>query len=702
MSFLFDSSNSIYFKKAQTDPVEQTTTQQKSNVDKYDPSKDLDLELAKQQGDQTLEDVQTYETERFYDRAIMRSFGFQESDLKQIEFIAKENNIPPKTLYQLLRFTADSATASSLSALDWFIMYSQVYFNTRSIFLVEELSKLANDLISKNLNLPLLDILKKVAIKQTSPFLEDINSFFETREDREAFKRMIGLALATPQDAEDKAAFAYQSALDAKNRAFQLTQISKGLIKMLGKAPFLQQEARALDYMRQFYAGANQAAAMRAWRDVFRTLNLGQSIVNEGKSMIIDSSQPLQEKKASYTKMIRISQNNEFANLQKQWNDISGKLKLKIPSYIQQFNIIDQAVNGIVSANTSDTGNNQNLINQSQQQLLSVVEQSPEIKAGYQNAQQAEMKKEQASNQKTAQSDAEKAGRSFGQFAGSIGPLLAALAGVGSSLLSEDYRTTLSSVGNFILYLLNIGRQSGGTAESAKMDPAQQAEFKKTTSYLHNLSGQSQELAKLEQIIQNFETNKDKYEKLAESTAGTAVKLNRSDSQTPAVVGNEFQVYSQYKSLIDKLAATMSAYDKYIAINRNTLKSKIINQPKPADYPGTDDDWTRFGMTVSNILQNKIADRQEVTSMYTKLYGLSAIIDKMVKQNKILQEFTAIDEEAKGISQVLGPGAIQQVMLGEGGIIDRVQQIYDLQKQAKNVLINKINKLKSSSQKGAK
>lgn len=701
MSFLFDSSNSIYFKKAQTDQTEGTTTQPKSNVDKYDPSKDLDLELAKQQGDQTLEDVQTYETERFYDRAIMRSFGFQESDLKQIEAIAKENNIPPKTLYQLLRFTADSATASSLSALDWFIMYSQVYFNTRSIFLVEELSKLATDLISKNLNIPLLDILKKVAIKQTSPFLEEVNSFFENREDREAFKRMIGLALATPQDAEDKAAFAYQSALDAKNRAFQLTQISKGLIKMLGKAPFLQQEARALDYMRQFYAGANQAAALRAWRDVFRTLNLGQSIVNEGKSMIIDSSQPLQEKKASYNKMIRTAQNNEFVNLQKQWNDVSSKLKFKIPSYIQQFNMIDQAVNGFVAANTSDTGNNQNLINQSQQQLLSVVEQIPEIKAGYQNAQQAEMNKGQASNQKTAQtapSDAENAGRSFGKLAGGLGPVLAALGGITTSLINEDYRTTLSAVGNFILYFMNIGREAGGTAQSAQN--VNSVEFKKTTSYLHNLSGQSQELAKLEQIIQNFETNKDKYEKLAESTAGTAVKLNRSDSQTPAVVGNEFQVYSQYKSLIDKLAVTMSAYDKYVAINRNTLKSKIINQPKPADFSGSDDDWARFGMTVSNILQNKIADRQEVVNMYTKLYGLSAIIDKMVKQNKILQEFTAIDAEAKGISEVLGPGAIQQVMLGEGGIIDRVQQIYDLQKQAKNVLINKINKLKSTS--GAK
>jgi hypothetical protein len=81
--------------------------------------------------------------------------------------------------------------------------------------------------------------------------------------------------------------------------------------------------------------------------------------------------------------------------------------------------------------------------------------------------------------------------------------------------------------------------------------------------------------------------------------------------------------------------------------------------------------------------------------MYIKLYGISTIIDKIVKQNKILQEFVAIDEEAKGISKVLGPGAIQQVMLGDGGIIDRVQNILQLQKEAKNVLINKINQLKN-------
>ena len=150
MSFLFDSSNSIYLKKAQTDPDAeiQTSTQPKSNVNKYDPKKDLDLELAKQQDSKSLEDVQTYESERFYDRALMRSFGASESDLKQIEGIAKNNNIPPKTLYQLMRFSADSATASSLAVLEWFMVYTQVYFNTRSIGLVEELSKSATDIIA--------------------------------------------------------------------------------------------------------------------------------------------------------------------------------------------------------------------------------------------------------------------------------------------------------------------------------------------------------------------------------------------------------------------------------------------------------------------------------------------------------------------------------------------------------------------------
>ena len=695
MSFLFDSSNSIYFKKAQTDPTAEVTPQPKSNVEKYDPKKDLDLELAKQQDSKSLEDVQTYESERFYDRALMRSFGASESDLKQIEGIAKNNNIPPKTLYQLMRFSADSATASALPVLEWFIVYSQVYFNTRSINLVEELSKSATDIIAKNLNIPLLDILKSIAIKHTSPFLEDVNALFENNEDRQAFKRMIGLALATPQDAEDKAYFAYQSATDAKNRAYQMTQIGKGLVKMLASAPFLQQEARALDYMRQFYLGANQEAGIRAWRDVFRTLNLGQSLVNEGKSMLLDSSQPIQEKKASFAKMVRVAQNQEFAQLQKEWADVSSKLKVKLPTYFQQFSTMDQAINGFVSANTSETGPNQNLINQSQQQLLSVVEQIPEIKAGFQNAQKLEAEKQQAANQRTAQSEAEKAGRSFGKLAGFLGPLLTALGGVAVSLTSEDYRSTLSAVGNFILYFINLGREIGGTATSGTLNQEQQAAFTKSTQVLHQISGQGQELAKLDQMIQSFNKNKEKYEQLAESTSGTAVKLNRANSTTPAVVGSEFQVYSQYKTLIDKIRVTLAAYDKYIAIIKYSLQNKIINKPKPADFTGTDDDWIRFGAVSSDILQVKIAERQEVNNMYIKLYGISTIIDKIVKQNKILQEFAAIDEEAKGISQVLGPGAIQQVMLGDGGIIDRVQQIYQLQKEAKNVLINKINQLKN-------
>lgn len=695
MSFLFDSSNSIYFKKAQTDPTAEVTPQPKSNVEKYDPKKDLDLELAKQQDSKSLEDVQTYESERFYDRALMRSFGASESDLKQIEGIAKSNNIPPKTLYQLMRFSADSATASALPVLEWFIVYSQVYFNTRSINLVEELSKSATDIIAKNLNIPLLDILKSIAIKHTSPFLEDVNALFENNEDRQAFKRMIGLALATPQDAEDKAYFAYQSAMDAKNRAYQMTQIGKGLVKMLASAPFLQQEARALDYMRQFYLGANQEAGIRAWRDVFRTLNLGQSLVNEGKSMILDSSQPIQEKKASFVKMVRVAQNQEFAQLQKEWADVSSKLKIKLPTYIQQFSIMDQAINGFVSANTSETGPNQNLINQSQQQLLSVVEQIPEIKAGFQNAQKLEAEKQQAANQRTAQSEAEKAGRSFGKLTGFLGPLLTALGGVAVSLTSENYRNTLSAVGNFILYFINLGRESGGTATSGTLNQEQQQAFTKSTQVLHQISGQGQELAKLDQMIQSFNKNKEKYEQLAESTSGTAVKLNRANSATPAVVGSEFQVYSQYKTLIDKIRVTLAAYDKYIAIIKSSLQNKIINKPKPADFTGTDDDWIRFGAVSSDILQVKIAERQEVNNMYIKLYGISTIIDKIVKQNKILQEFTAIDEEAKGISQVLGPGAIQQVMLGDGGIVDRVQNILQLQKEAKNVLINKINQLKN-------
>jgi hypothetical protein len=704
MSFLFDSSNSIYFKKAQTDPADDANAspaQPASNVQKYDPKKDLDLELAKQQDTKSLEDVQTYESERFYDRAIMRSFGASESDLKKIETIAKNNNIPPKTLYQLIRFSSDSATASSLPVLEWFIVYSQVYFNTRSINLVEELSKSATELISKNVNIPLLDILKSISIKQSSPFLEDINSFFENNEDRQTFKRMVGLALATPQDAEDKAYFAYQSAMDAKNKSYQMTQIAKGLVKMLGSAPFLQQEARALDYMRQFYLGANQAAGIRAWRDVFRTLNLGQTLVNEGKSMFVDSSQPIQEKKASLTKMIREAQNQEFAQVQKQWSDVSAKLKSKYPQYSGQFSTIDQAVNGMTNAQKDPSKIDQNLLNQSQQQLLSVIEQVPEIKAGYQNTIQEQQKNsEQASGQRTAQSDAEKAGRSFGEIvANPATAILASLTKVGFSIVSEDYRSTLSAVGNLIFWFMSYFRQIGGTAKSGELDQAQQTAFNQATVTLHNVSGQAQELNKLDQMIKSFEQNKDKYEKLAESTAGTAVKLNRADSSTPAVVGDEFQVYSQYKTLIDKIRVTLAAYDKYIAIIKASLQNKIINKPKPANFTGTDDDWIRFGQQASNILQTKIADRQEINNMYIKLYGISTIIDKIVKQNKILQEFVAIDEEAKGISQVLGPGAIQQVMLGDGGIIDRVQNILKLQKEAKNVLINKINELKSGSAK---
>jgi len=702
MSFLFDSSNSIYFKKAQTDPDAeiQTSTQPKSNVNKYDPKKDLDLELAKQQDSKSLEDVQTYESERFYDRALMRSFGASESDLKQIEGIAKNNNIPPKTLYQLMRFSADSATASSLPVLEWFMVYTQVYFNTRSIGLVEELSKSATDIIAKNLNIPLLDILKSIAIKHSSPYLEDVNALFENNEDRQAFKRMIGLALATPQDAEDKAYFAYQSASDAKNRAYQMTQIGKGLVKMLASAPFLQQEARALDYMRQFYLGANQEAGIRAWRDVFRTLNLGQSLVNEGKSMLLDSSQPIQEKKASFAKMVRVAQNQDMIRIQKQWADVSSKLKLKMPTYIQQFNTIDQSINGIVSANSSETGPNQKLINQSHQQLLSVVEQIPEIKAGYESTQQEEAQKQQSTQQRTAQnadaSSAEKAGRNFGAITGNfVSAVLGSIASVGFSLANEDYRSTLSNIGKFILYWINLYRESGGTATSGTLDQAQQAAFTKSTQVLHQISGQGQELAKLDQMIQSFNKNKAKYEELAESTSGTAIKLNRANSATPAVVGSEFQVYSQYKTLIDKIRVTLAAYDKYIAIIKASLQNKIINKPKPADFTGSDDDWIRFGAVSSDILQVKIAERQEVNNMYIKLYGISTIIDKIVKQNKILQEFAAIDEEAKGISQVLGPGAIQQVMLGDGGIIDRVQNILQLQKEAKNVLINKINKLKN-------
>lgn len=706
MSFLFDSSNSIYFKKAQTDPTAEAIPEPKSNVEKYDPKKDLDLELAKQQDSKSLEDVQTYESERFYDRALMRSFGASESDLKQIEGIAKSNNIPPKTLYQLMRFSADSATASALPVLEWFIVYSQVYFNTRSINLVEELSKSATDIIAKNLNIPLLDILKSIAIKHTSPFLEDVNALFENNEDRQAFKRMIGLALATPQDAEDKAYFAYQSAIDAKNRAYQMTQIGKGLVKMLASAPFLQQEARALDYMRQFYLGANQEAGIRAWRDVFRTLNLGQSLVNEGKSMLLDSSQPIQEKKASFVKMLRVAQNQDMSQIQKQWADVSSNLKVKIPNYFKQFNTIDQAVNGIVSANSSETGQNQNLINQSLQQLLSVVEQVPEIKAGYESTQQQETQiqqqqatgqRQQRTSQNADASSAEKAGRSFGALTGNmVSSILGSIASVGFSLANEDYRSALSNVGNFILYLINLYRESRGTATSGTLDDEQQKAFTKSTQVLHQISGQGQELAKLDQMIQSFNKNKEKYEQLAESTSGTAVKLNRANSATPAVVGSEFQVYSQYKTLIDKIRVTLAAYDKYIAIIKYSLQNKIINKPKPADFTGTDDDWIRFGAVASDILQVKIAERQEVNNMYIKLYGISTIIDKIVKQNKILQEFAAIDEEAKGISQVLGPGAIQQVMLGDGGIIDRVQQIYQLQKEAKNVLINKINQLKNN------
>ena len=178
------------------------------------------------------------------------------------------------------------------------------------------------------------------------------------------------------------------------------------------------------------------------------------------------------------------------------------------------------------------------------------------------------------------------------------------------------------------------------------------------------------------------------FKELIESTKSSAVSIGTGQANTSqnGVLGNPTQVYLTYQKITAKLQYIINIADVYLAKYKMTLE-KMKQNPAAYAQPGQSDQDIQNFLVFLDLDYLRISNsRMTAVSLYTEIYSISKIADKIQQQNQILQKFKAIDTQAKGISKVLGPGALQQVLLGENGIFDRVQKIRKLELEAKNKL----------------
>lgn len=687
MSFFFDKSNSIFIKSAQ------------SNGEPYKAKDDIQLEMAKNQGEQAQE-LSKYEEEKGEVKGLLRSYGLTDQDIEFIESF----KLPKDLLLEMTKKVIEAVNQSGLSGQfdNWFKLATQSYFNTRNWTITEQLLSTTAELQGKYVNFPILGSMLSALKGQTSPELISImnSAFAEDQKDANIFKSMIGLAQLSPKSTEEEAYFAYKQMLDNKTYQADLTERAKGLTDMLQSSAYLAEEARMLEALRKFYEGANLTAPIRAWRGVLRALNLGQNIKAQGTSMISGAGSGKENKQtgASSKPNIRIALDASSANLIKdfvaKWPEFYRLANIALMfnpnknQISQGLQIIDQAVKSLSTAKYDNTPEDNAKVSQSIANLAQSTKYIPQLQQAQQESMlQAQKVASDNTRNVLAQDAATNLGQGFGYgVGGATMPL--GLAGGISAFMAGDYNRALSILGSTATAIINTINEQKGSAKVEGLTSPELKNQRDAISVLNAASGQSELMNKYFNLIEQFSKDQNNFKELIDSTKSSVVSIGTGQAGTneKGVLGSPTQVFLTYQNIITKLKKIIEVFDRYLAIYNSTLE-KIKQNPAAFKQPGqTDEDVSNF---ISILEYNSIRYknlRMKAVSFYTDIYSISKIADKIQQQNEILQKMKAIDTQAKGVSEVLGPGALQQVLLGENGIYDRVQKIRALEIDAKNKL----------------
>ena len=689
MSFFFDKSNSIFIKSAQ------------ASGEAYKAKDDVQLEMAKNQGEQA-SDISKFEEEKGEVKGLLRSYGLNEADIQFVESL----KLPKDLLLEMTKKVIEAVNESGLTGQfdNWFKLATQSYFNSRNWKITEQLLNSAAQLQGKYINFPILGSVLSAVKGQTNPEIMSMMNaaFAEDQKDANVFRSLIGLAQLSPKSSEEEAYFAYKQMMDNKNYQADLTERVKGLTDMLQSSAYLAEEARMLEALRKFYEGANMAAPIRAWRGVLRALNLGQNIKAQGVSMISGAgSNENKQTGASSKRNIRIALDATSTNLIKdfiaKWPEFYRLANISLmfnpnkQQISQGLQIIDQSVKNLSTAKYDNSAEDNNKITQYVSSMGQSSKFIPEISKSYQQSiQQNQQKQNVASNDTRsvfAQDTATNVGQGFGNAVGGLTMPLGIGAGI-AAFIAGDYNKAFSMLGSTVIAIINTIGELGGKAQVEGLTNAEDKNQQNAIRVLNEASGESELMNKYYGLIDQFSKDQKNFEELINSTKSSAVSIGtgQANANQNGVVGNPTQVYLTYQKIIAKLQYIINITDVYLAKYKMTLE-KIKQNPASIMQPGqTEQDVQNF-INILDYNYLRISNlRMKAVTFYTDIYSISKIADKIQQQNEILQKFKAIDTQAKGISKVLGPGALQQVLLGENGIFDRVQKIRKLELEAKNKL----------------
>lgn len=710
MSFFFDKSNSIFIKSAQ------------ASGEAYKAKDDVQLEMAKNQGQQA-EELSKYEEEKGEVKGLLRSYGLNEADIQFVESF----KLPKDLLLEMTKKVIESVNESGLTGQfdNWFKLATQSYFNSRNWKITEQLLTSTSQLQGKYVNFPILSSVLSAIKGQTNPEIMSMMNaaFAEDQKDANIFRSLIGLAQLSPKSSEEQAYFAYKQMMDAKNYQTDLTERAKGLTDMLQSSAYLAEEARMLEALRKFYEGANMTAPIRAWRGVLRALNLGQNIKAQGVSMISGAgSDQNKQTGASNNRNIRIALDANSTNLIKdfiaKWPEFYRLANISLmfnpnkQQISQGLQIIDQSVKSLSGAKFDNTPEDNNKISQSVSSMGQSSKFIPEVQKSYQDSLQQNQQKQNVASNDTrnvlAQDTATNLGQGIGTAVGGLTMPLGIGAGI-AAFIAGDYNKAFSMLGSTVIAIINTIGELGGKAQVEGLSNAEAKNQQNAIKALNDASGESELMNKYYGLIQQFSNDQNNFKELIDSTKSSAVSIGTGQAGTneKGVLGNPTQVYLTYQKITAKLQYIINITDVYLAKYKMTLE-KIKQNPASIMQPGqTDQDVQNFITTLDYNYLRISNLRMKAVTFYTDIYSISKIADKIQQQNEILQKFKAIDTQAKGISKVLGPGALQQVLLGENGIFDRVQKIRQLEIEAKNKLTEDLRQkqkmvqtLKKINQKG--
>lgn len=700
--FKFDSSTTILLRKAQeaddkpssitTDDIvnvkdmkskEQYLKQQKKESDPLNKALDTAQDIATNQGQQA-EQLTGYLKERsIVIRWMMNVKGYSEADIKNIESLP----YPPTTIWESA-YTAMNASIESgvedFKAL--FDLSLQSYANNpnkeATKYLVTEAAKLQGE----HLNIPqILQGLRQVSKGQDAKSIIENSEWWFGEEFGLSDKYDALLSLAAPQyvDSLDAANAAYQRAKDILDRSRINMNIARGVADMLQSAPFMQQEARMIDWFRGLFGMAVSTPFIRAWSGIFRSLQVGENLKKQFEVSIQGgkSEQDMSIKTNSALNRRVLAQQIEnplpdfITKFKQNQNKITDALNRSPQGqqYQQGVNSFIQAIDIISSTNLQDQ-NSKPKLDEAGKLLGQAQSILPKYEVVPQNTQTANSK----SNTRIA-----------------AGPLSLVASGIGSVSLSTAVDKIVEFLGNgnlvnalsvisvAITFILQLISQSAGSAVLPSLNAQEMASLNSMEDVLFGNSKEKNDLRRLKQNIKQFLDSINNNQSMIDSTIKNMVDIGAGKGNE-TVVGSPEQAYLRYNQIKVSTEQALKDTDTYVNSCARAISSNTRIDP---------DTKAAFERNLLSIRNN----RQTIINFYGKISGVANIAKEIQQKSVFLREMESLDKGAEIISNLYGPTALAGAMIGSGGVLEKAEQIIQKEEEALKKLLQRKQQIQGAA-----